>query len=229
MTLLRRIARRLHAMVRQPLLKRQMRRLGISFYPPNYIYYDTFTPESVVADVGCGYEAEFSRHMIAEHGLRAFGVDPTRKHAPFLRQLEESTGGRFRHLPVAVSRENGRLAFHESIQNESGSILAEHANVRNDSTTTYEVESISLRELSRRLGVQAVDFLKLDLEGAEYRLFDDVGKGDLRPFKQLFVEFHHHCTNHSVDETRALVDRIRKLGFDSFTLDEHNYLFYRRR
>ena len=130
-----------------------MRELGISWYPPNYVYLDTFGPSSIVADVGCGYEAEFSRHMIDVHGLRAFGVDPTRKHALFLSELERSSRGRFTHLPLAVSRTTGRLTFHESTQNESGSILTAHTNIQNDATTDYHVESVNLRELVRRLPI----------------------------------------------------------------------------
>jgi FkbM family methyltransferase len=191
------------------------------------VYFDTFTEASVVADVGCGYEAEFSRHMLDQHGLRAVGVDPTRKHAPFLRELEGSSQGRFRHLPVAVSRENGVLTFHESRQNESGSLLATHTNVQRDDTNDYEVESVSLPELTRRLGGGSVDFLKLDLEGAEYDLFERVSEEDLRPFGQIFLEFHHHCTDHTVAETKEVVDRISRNGFKVFTLDRHNYLFYR--
>jgi len=227
MSLVERLVKRIHRIVTRPWLLHRMRELGISWYPPNYVYFDTFGPSSVVADVGCGYEAEFSRHVIDAHGLRAFGVDPTRKHALFLRELEKSSHGRFTHLPLAVSRTTGRLTFHESKQNESGSILTAHTNIRNDETTAYEVESVSLRELVRRLGTESVAFLKLDLEGAEYDLFEQVDEEDLRPFGQIFLECHHHCTDHTFRETKDLVGRVCRTGFNVFTLDQHNYLFYR--
>jgi FkbM family methyltransferase len=204
-----------------------MTRLGITFRPPNYVYFDAFTESSVVADVGCGHEAELSRLLIKEHGLRAFGVDPTRKHAPYLRELEQTTAGRFTHLPFAVTCANGPLTFHESDENESGSVLRGHANILQDRTHDYEVESVDLTHLARRLGGGNVDLLKLDLEGAEYDLLAHVSGAALQPFSQLFVEFHHHCTDHSVRETKALVARIARAGFKVFTLDAHNYLFYR--
>lgn len=226
MNIVARIVRRLRGMVMRPFLLRRMRRLGITCYPPN-IYFDTFSESSIVADVGCGHEAEFSRHMIKEHGLRAFGIDPTKKHAPSLRELERTSRGRFTHLALAVTRENGLLTFHESRENESGSVLSAHTNVLQDHTIDYEVESVSLPELTRRLGGGTLAFVKLDLEGAEYDLLGNVSESDLVPFGQLFVEFHHHCTNHTVRETKAIVERIASKGFKVFTLDEHNYLFYR--
>ena len=227
MNVVARAYRRIRQLIVQPFRRRTLRRLGMTFYPPNYVYVDSFGAGSVVADVGCGYEAEFSRHMIATHGLTAFGVDPTRKHADSLRSLVQSSGGKFLHLPLAVTQRSGTLTFHESRQNESGSILPDHTNVRRDETVAYDVEAVSLAELRQRVGRSTIDFLKLDLEGAEYDLLSSVTEEDLRPFKQVFVEFHHHCTNHTVHETNALVRRIANTGFEVFTLDEHNYLFYR--
>jgi len=206
-----------------------MKRLGMTYYDPNYVYFDSFDRSSVVVDVGCGYEAEFSRHMIARHGLKAYGVDPTRKHVPFLAKLVASSGGRFIHLPFAVAREGRVLTFHESRENESGSLLAEHTNVRRDETTSYEVEAVSLAQLKSRIDADEIAFLKLDLEGAEYDLLRDVSSSDLTSIDQLFVEFHHHCTDHTIAETNAIVARIAAIGFDVFTLDRHNFLFSRPR
>ena len=225
--ILGRILKKAFSTASRPLKLARMRQLGMTFYAPNYVYFDNFTSSSIVADVGCGYEAEFSRHMIDRHGLRAFAVDPTRKHAPSLVKLQQHYAGRFTHLPLAVSARTGTLVFHESKQNESGSLLPEHTNVRHDDTTSYEVESVSLLELTKRLGSGTIDLLKLDLEGAEYDLFDGATAETLRPFRQIFLECHHHCTEHTIDETKRLVGRVASLGFNVFTLDEHNFLFYR--
>ncbi len=229
MSVVARAIRYAHRAISRPLHLRRLRRLGIRYLPPNYVYFDTFCESSIVVDVGCGSEAEFSMHMIETYGLRAFGVDPTRKHARFLRDLEQRTKGKFRHLPLAVSEHDGVLTFHESGPNESGSILSTHTNIQNDHSSAYDVESVSLRRLVQRLGLQSADFLKLDLEGAEYELFDGLCEADLLPFAQIFLECHHHCTPHTFQETTELVDRVCGLGFAVFTLDRHNFLFYRQK
>jgi len=204
-----------------------MKMLEIKFYPPNYLYFDNFNELSVIVDAGCGHEAEFSKHLIKKHNLQVFGVDPTMKHTPYLKLLEESTKGKFRHLAIAVTKKNGFITFHESSQNESGSILLEHTNMQNDEIITYNVESLNLRELVRRIGTTPIDFMKLDLEGAEYELLDEISDEDINPFKQIFVEFHHHCTRYSTQETKRLVRNICSKGFKVFTLDQHDYLFYK--
>lgn len=226
MNIIKRILQKIYQVTSKLLALIKMKILRIKYYPPN-LYFDNFNKLSVIIDVGCGHEAEFSRHLIEKHNLLAFGVDPTLKHAPFLKILEETTKGKFHHLALAVTQKDGIIKFHESEQNESGSILSEHINIQNDDITTYNVESVNLRELVRRIGTTPIDLIKLDLEGAEYELLNEINDEDINLFKQIFIEFHHHCTNHTIQETILLVRNICSKGFKVFTLDQHNYLFYK--
>ena len=77
----------------------ELQRGGVSFLAPNYLFYDRFDAESVVIDVGCGSEAELALHMVETYGVRAYGIDPTRKHAASLRVVEIQAAGRFTHIP----------------------------------------------------------------------------------------------------------------------------------
>src|SRR5437899_890731 len=126
-------------------LRRAM--LGVRFLPPNYVYFERFSEQSVIVDVGCGHEAELSWRLIEAHHLRAFGVDPTQKHAAALKRLQEISQGNFQYLPLALSKQTGTLIFHESAQNESGSVLSEHTNVVHDEIRSYPVEAVSLVDL----------------------------------------------------------------------------------
>ena len=126
MSILPKIVSKIHRMGYEPLARRKAKRLGAQFSPPNYVFFDNFDSNSIVLDVGCGYEAEFAQFMIEKHGLRAFGVDPTKKHFDSLKKIEDSTEGKFRHLAAAVSKEGGKITFNESNENESGSILSDH-------------------------------------------------------------------------------------------------------
>jgi FkbM family methyltransferase len=223
----RRGVRTMFILLIKPMAFMRMKFLGIQFVKPNYLYFNSFDDQSVIIDAGCGHEAEFSLHMINKYHLNAFGIDPTIKHAPFLKKLEEVTDGRFHYLPLAVSQINGTLTFHESKHFESGSVLPEHGNVKKDETRSYTVESVTPGELVHRIGKKPVDYIKLDLEGAEYKLLDGMSDNEINLFRQIFVEFHYHCTNYTTSDTKVIVWHIRSKGFRSFTLDRHNYLFYR--
>jgi FkbM family methyltransferase len=201
---------------------------GIVHVEPNYVYFDRFDSSSVIIDVGCGYDADFSLHMVEKYNLRSFVVDPTRKHMNPLQTLEKIYSGNIVHLNVAVASVAGKMIFHESDENVSGSILVDHNNIINDTLTSYEVEAVTLKGLLDRVKVPVVDYLKLDIEGAEYELLKNVGEDDWSPFKQIFVEFHHHCIkSYSINDTKSIVWSMQKKGFRSFSLDDRNYLFFR--
>lgn len=228
MTLLRRAAGRIGRIWKKYSRLRMARREGLVCVEPNFVYRPNLSSDSVVVDGGCSYEADFSVCLMRRHGLRAFGVDPTRKHRAALHLLEQQHGGRFVHVPCAIAAADGVLTFHESQTNESGSLLEDHVNITHDPTTSYEVEALTLGSLLKRIGVEGVDILKLDLEGAEYGLFDGVTAEQLQPFKQVFVEFHHHAVSHFTEaDTRRVVESIAAFGYRHFSLDDHNYLFYR--
>lgn len=226
-SLMKALLRSLRDTAAQQLRRQRATRAGAAFFPPNYVFFDTLGPESTVVDVGCGHEAELSEHLIATRGVRAFGVDPTRKHAPHLQALEARTDGRFTHLPVAVAAESGSMTFHESAQNESGSLLTSHTNVTTDEIRAYDVEVYALADLAERVG-GSVDLLKLDLEGAEYDLLEAVTAEDLAPFRQILVEFHHHCVpDRSPEDTQRLTERLRNFGLKTFDISSRDVLFFR--
>ena len=104
-----------------------------------------------------------------------------------------------------------------------------HTNIKQDKITSYEVNTINLKELKQMVACNGViDFLKLDLEGAEYDLLENIESSDLDNINQLFIEFHHHCIDsYTLNDTNRLVQKIKNLGFNTFTVDQHNFLFYK--
>jgi FkbM family methyltransferase len=129
---------------------------------------------------------------------------------------------------LVISSENKTITFYETLNNESGSILSNHINIKNDQIKKYTVESLNLKGLLARTGYQKIDYLKLDIEGAEYDLVKESEIQVLHAFKQIFIEFHHHAIDHyNQKDTKQIVNFLAGKGFHTFTLDDHNYLFYR--
>mgnify|MGYP000564823888 CR=1 FL=1 len=229
MQIFRRIVRKIVRDARKYIRLRRARKIGLAYVEPNFVYWPRIKPGDTVVDAGCSYEADFSVLMIERHGAKSFAVDPTRKHHPSLAALEARYGDKFIHLPIAIGPSNGELIFHESETHESGSLMDDHTNVISDKIVSYTVRSVTLPKLVEQLEADKIAILKLDIEGAEYPLLLDVKASDLAPFDQIFIEFHHHAvSNFGINDTRRVVDRITKIGFQSFSLDEHNYLFWRK-
>ncbi len=207
--------------------KMQARALDIHFAEPNYLFKGGFTEYSTMIDAGCGFDADFSMEMIRKYNLHAIGIDPTRKHQNSLADLSRKTGGKFTHRLIAISKDDDFITFNETQDNVSGSLLTSHNNIRKDAVQTYQVQSVSLARLPAFLGLLSIEYIKLDLEGAEYELIAKLRKEDLLSYQQIFIEFHHHCTPYSQRDTFDRVEKIKSFGFTAFTLDRHNYLFYR--
>jgi FkbM family methyltransferase len=203
-------------------------KLGIQKVSPNYILFENFTNNSVFIDVGCGYKAELSQYLIDKYHLTAYAVDPTEKHAQALKELVDRFSPHFIHLPYAITSTNKEMDFFETLDHESGSILGDHCNIVKDRIRKYKVQGKNISSLIKELGLVKVDLLKLDLEGAEYELIDCLTVEDLTPVNQLFIEFHHHAFKRiHRKNTRKAVSAIKSLGFNAFSLDSNNYLFYR--
>jgi len=190
----------------------------------HYLYKGKFGNDSLIVDVGCADDPDLSIYLINKYSLNAIAVDPTKKHEESLRTIERKYP-KFKYLQYAISNKSGKIIFHESSDHKSGSILSEHTNIINDKILSYEVDSISLKELSAVVGMN-VDLLKLDLEGAEYELLINVNKNDLIHYKQIFVEFHYHCTKYTKSDTEEIIKKLKMFGLKTYNVHKHVYLFY---
>jgi FkbM family methyltransferase len=56
-----------------------------------------------------------------------------------------------------------------------------------------------------------IDICKIDIEGAEYEVFDSTDDSILQKIRYLLIEFHHP------EKTPSLIERILRLGFSDIT------------
>lgn len=223
------ISRPARLALRQYRAQAAARRFHISLAPPNFMFQGArLSEQSVLIDVGCADDADLSQLMIARFNLTAYGVDPTRKHALALQTLEKKSAGHFHYVPLAVAAATGELVFHESKENVSGSLRSDHHNVTRDTITAYSVQSVTIPDLIARLGLKKVDYLKLDIEGAEYELVRQARAETFAAITQILIEFHHHAVpSYTIADTDRAAATMRSFGYRSFSVDRTNYLFFK--
>jgi hypothetical protein len=72
---------------------------------------------------------------------------------------------------------------------------------------TVNVECVSLADLLEREGLDFVDYLKVDIEGAEYELFEQTPPAVLARFRMIGLEYHGN------QPMSVMTDRLRDAGF----------------
>lgn len=82
-------------------------------------------------------------------------------------------------------------------------------------------------------GHLAVDYVKMDIEGAEFGLLEDwLHRKYSPPVKQLWIEFHPQSKNLTVSDIEKLVLSLSSIGFEpikrSYRRSPNHYLLQNR-
>jgi len=136
-------------------------------------------PPCVVYGVGAGTEITFEEEMAKTYGCDVHVFDPT----PSSIQL-------FGHLEAGEARGAGRITFHPW---GLGPVSPDPAHARDLTIEGVPCVVKTLDEIATLLGHTRIDVLKMDVEGGEFPILEDLLKRlllDRYRVDQLMVEFH---------------------------------------
>ena len=156
--------------------------MRLSWISGHYIWPAPLSSGSVVIDAGA-HRGQFSAEIIRRFGCKCHLIEAN----PVL-ATELSVPGAASVTNAALSAQDGSAPLHLNENLESSSLASNACNPL--VSETVDVETIMLETLMSRLGVEKIDLLKLDIEGAEFGLIDATSDDILRRIDQLTVEFH---------------------------------------
>jgi FkbM family methyltransferase len=162
-------------------------------------------PDALVVDLGAN-EGEFIMKVQKQFGCRCCAVEPT----PSLYSNLKSIPG-IEAYPYAVSDKDGQTQFSISHDSQASRINSDDAAKKE----TVIVDTRSLQSLLKELNAQTIDFLKVDIEGAEIGLVMNTPDEVFGRIKQISLEFHDMFGFCSRQEVLAAIARLKKLGFDA--------------
>jgi FkbM family methyltransferase len=179
--------------------------------------------EAVVYSVGIGTDITFDLSLIERYGVTVHAFDPTPGSIAYLER--QSLPPEFRWRQVGLANFDGAARFLPPADptHISHTLLQ-------DGRTDARAIDVEVRRLSTvmsELGHEAVDLLKMDIEGAEYDVLDDILDHRL-PVRQILVEFHHRFPGVGVARTRRAVERLNAGGYRIFFASEsgEEYSFF---
>lgn len=189
--------------------------------------------DPLLIDCGLGKDISFTAAFLRRFGGRAIGLDPN--PAAIQYSLAHRPDGLEVRQEALWSEAGQQIAFHlpkplhelpSGADGVSGSVLRSHSYA---GETTLGVRTTSLAELLRHARRDECDVLKLDIEGAEYEVTEALCRsGEARRARQLLIEFHHHCTDRTVEDTLDAIRRIEESGFRLCYTEDRNAVFLRR-
>ncbi len=90
-----------------------------------------------------------------------------------------------------------------------------------------QVPVFRLQTILQRLNHRRLDILKMDVEGAEYQVIQQLCESDFE-IGQLLVEFHHRFAAVGWQQTQTAVHALQQKGFKTFfvspTVEEFSFL-----
>lgn len=169
---------------------------------------DRLGPDSVVYSFGIGEDISFDLELIARTGCRVVGFDPTPRSVGWVRS--QMLPEEFTFQAVGLAHYDGHATFAPP----ANPLHVSHSMVASaPSSVTFPVRR--LHTLMSELGHKTLSVLKMDIEGAEYGVLDDLVDSRLRP-EQILLEFHHGMYGIDVSRTDASLRRLRAAGYCVF-------------
>tara|TARA_R100000008_G_scaffold1988_1_gene1643 strand:- start:5135 stop:5755 length:621 start_codon:yes stop_codon:yes gene_type:complete len=167
---------------------------------------------STIISAGVGEDISFDSFLIHHKGCKVVGVDPTPKSHRFI----ESHVGLENFMLVKkalTSKDNDAIALYKNKNNDhvSESILNSHDSILQ--SDSYYASTVTLPRLFEEHN--NISVVKMDIEGAEYEVIETI-QSIPDSVRQLCVEFHHFCTNKTIQDTVRCVEVLGSLGFENY-------------
>ncbi|MEM8618560.1 MAG: FkbM family methyltransferase [Actinomycetota bacterium] len=177
--------------------------------------FSTDAPAPNIIDCGAHYGVAtiFFLKRYPQASVLAFEPDPTSAEV-FRMNIELRALERVRLVEAAVSDYSGDGdlfgEFDGQRPDSQGSSLLQAWGDRGYTTT----RTVNVARLSDHID-QPVDFLKLNIEGAELQVVRDLSRtGRLELVRQLYVQFHQTRSLNSDDEYREVLHTLESAGFE---------------
>jgi FkbM family methyltransferase len=161
-----------------------------------------------VVDLG-GNMGIFNRWAYSQGASKVISFEPDKR---YFKLLSLNADPRSILFNAAMSHEIGELNLYES-NHLGGSNVFE-----GNGATNYPVRTYTLNYLFESGLVDKIDFLKVDIEGAEHAAFKGISDENLMKVRTIAMEYHHSFFNYDDELRETFIKRLNKLGFNSYLL-----------
>jgi len=173
---------------------------------------ELISENDIMYSIGICDDIDFDLEMIRKKQLKVFAFDPTPYSVNWISQ--QSLPPEFNFSPWAVSDKDGTFFFYPRIKKDGqkSEVMYTFHKQEMERDDGVSVEALTIESMTQKLGHKSVDILKMDIEGAEYDVIDNMLGSALRP-KMLLIEFHHRFKGIGKEKTIQAVQALQKEGY----------------
>ncbi|MCL2074741.1 MAG: FkbM family methyltransferase [Marinilabiliaceae bacterium] len=173
-----------------------------------YVVPHLLNEKSIVYSFGVGENISFDKDIIKHFSCSVFAFDPTPKSIKFV-ERNVSDIENFIFFPFGLYNKDCHIDFY----------LPQNPNFVSGSTykedTLKEKISVPVKQIStiiKDLGHTQIDLIKMDIEGTEYDVIDDILGLDYH-VPQIAIELHHRFKNIGIAKSKDLLRKMKNAGY----------------
>lgn len=181
-----------------------------------FVATDFIDENSVVYSFGIGEDISFDTEIIKKYNAKVYGFDPTPKSIKWI--SEQDIPENFHFYDFGISDKTGSATFYfpKNPDFVSGSVV-EQSNINLENG--LEVQLKTLEDTALFLGHKKIDILKMDIEGSEYDVLENVLQSDIL-IGQILVEFHDRFFDNGKEKSIKILNLMKEKGFIIFGISE---------
>lgn len=173
---------------------------------------DALDESSVVYSFGAGGDISFETELSERFNSKIYIFDPTPSSISWM--ATQTLPPHVYFHPVGIAADDGYADFYAPRGNGTGA----HSKLKNEyATQPIKVPMKRLTTIMKEQGHHFIDLLKMDIEGAEYEVLEEI-MNDHIPVRQLLVEFHHRFKTIGIKRSLDAIDRLKKTGYVVFSV-----------
>lgn len=197
--------------------------IGSKKYGGWFIYDKNINKDSIVYSFGIGENIDFDLSIIKKYDCKVYAFDPTPKSIDWIKY--QKLPNHFNFYEFGIEKYNGKITFYppKNATHVSHSVIPKTNRQQNQ----ISVPVHTFNTITKKLGHVQIDILKMDIEGSEYNVIDDILMSNIQ-IKQILIEFHHRFSGISARQTREAIKKFNNHGYKIFaispTREEYSFI-----
>jgi FkbM family methyltransferase len=172
---------------------------------------------AIVYSAGIGLDASFDLSLIEKYGMNVYAFDPTPSSIEWV--SSQTMPPQFCFYAYGLAGEEGTIPFFSNPNpgNPNFSLLPRSGDV-------IEMPVRKLSDVMRELGHDHIDILKLNVEGAEFGVLDDIF-GSKLDIRQILVQFHHKFKHVDIRQVRRYMNLLNRRRYRLFYWQNRDFCY----